>query len=243
MPTCSQRCRSSVRDSRRQSDDPGIGKRWILADLLGQRETVHFRHVDVGQHQRERASFLADLAEQRQRLVAASRALGRHPPVGHDQLQDLTIGRIVIDHQHRCPSEGAGVGQRAFRFGRRSDPQPHREVKSAALLHGAFHPDTPLHHFHQRAGDGEAQPGTAEVPSRGGVHLLEGFEDRRQLVRRDADPRIADGDVQDNLGFVMRLAGHLQHDFALFRELDGVPDQIDDDLPQSNGISLQNSGT
>jgi hypothetical protein len=47
-------------------------------------------------------------------------------------------------------------------------------------------------HLHQGRDDGEPQAGTSEAPRARGVHLLEGFEDGRPLVRRDADPGAPD---------------------------------------------------
>ena len=65
----------------------------------------------------------------------------------------------------------------------------------------------------------------------------------------NADPRIAHGEVQFH--FVFRAAwlrraapspGDFQHDLAALRELDGIVDEIDHDLPQSMVVAHDPSG-
>ena len=61
------------------------------------------------------------------------------------------------------------------------------------------------------------------------------------LFPRDADAGVVDRKVQADV-FRSTFGFHLDvdDDFALFGELDGVADQVDDHLPQPAGIANQN---
>src|SRR5690606_31404662 len=50
------------------------------------------------------------------------------------------------------------------------------------------------------------------------------------------------GEVKDAMGAVIDLPSHTQADFAVLRELDCVPDEIEDHLAQSSGIALEDLG-
>src|SRR5205085_10158596 len=101
--------------------------------------------------------------------------------------------------------------------------------------------------------------GTAVLARRGAVGLGERLEDQVLLLRSDADPRIADGEVQEDGSWELgvgswggdRFAGirswhragdpksHFDDDFALLGELEGVIDEIVDDLPEAERITHQ----
>ena len=58
-------------------------------------------------------------------------------------------------------------------------------------------------------------------------------------VQRDADARVPDGEVQHDVLWCRRLPRHAKHDLALVGELDGVPEQIDENLAQASGVASQ----
>src|SRR5580704_15538473 len=68
--------------------------------------------------------------------------------------------------------------------------QARSEVEGAALAFFALHPNSPVHHLDQAARDGKAQTRAAESTGIRTVHLGEGLEDERLLIRRDADPGV-----------------------------------------------------
>ncbi|QJW99075.1 hypothetical protein FTUN_6673 [Frigoriglobus tundricola] len=81
---------------------------------------------------------------------------------------------------------------------------------------------------HQFPRDREAQPGPAELPARGPVRLPERLEDDFLLVRRDADPRVADGERDPVAGAALHVHAHL----AGFGELQRVREQVFEHLLQ-----------
>ncbi|MNS72386.1 hypothetical protein D3C72_1057960 [compost metagenome] len=71
------------------------------------------------------------------------------------------------------------------------------------------------------------------------VGLLEFLEQTRQGVRVDAGPRIADDEFDLAAAIVARRpagAPHFQQHFAIGREFQRVPQQVDEDLPQPRGV-------
>ena len=75
----------------------------------------------------------------------------------------------------------------------------HGEVEGAALSGLALHPDPSAHHGHQPRGDGQAKAGAAESPAGRRVGLDECVEDGSLPVARDADSRVPDGEMQQQL--------------------------------------------
>ena len=63
---------------------------------------------------------------------------------------------------------------------------------------------------------------------RAAVGLAEGFENHRMLLRRDADAGVADFERH----LVRTLRADAQHDAAVLRELEGVGQQVREDLPE-----------
>src|SRR5947209_6672178 len=87
--------------------------------------------------------------------------------------------------------------------------------------------------------DRQSQTGPAVLARGGAVRLLEGFEDRVELVLRNSDAGIADAEADDVLGSLKRLPGEprlrrdlpdRQRDAARVRELERVREQVLEDL-------------
>ena len=109
------------------------------------------------------------------------------------------------------------------------------EVKGAAFAFSALHFQLSAHFVDDAAGDGEAEAGSSKAPGGRAVGLAEGLEDARLLVFRDADAGVRDGELQgDRLGRSVNCI-HRDHHLAAFGELDGIADEIDDDLPKYPG--------
>src|ERR1035437_6527305 len=112
-------------------------------------------------------------------------------------------------------------------------------MEGATLSFDALHPDSAAHHLHQAFRNRKSQA-SAPKPARGGaVGLREGLEDALLLLRRDADARVLNHEMQHNPIWRAGLQGNLDANFALSSELDSVADQIDDNLPQPGGVGDQ----
>ncbi len=74
------------------------------------------------------------------------------------------------------------------------------------------------------------------------VALRERREDALLLIGGDADAGVRDGKMQHH-GIVVPIAdSDANHDFARVRELDGVADQVDDNLAQANRVAHETIG-
>src|SRR5207244_2026438 len=73
------------------------------------------------------------------------------------------------------------------------------EMKRAAFaVARALDPDPAAHHLNELRRDRQPQPSAAILARRGGIRLLEGLEDALLLLGRDADPRVGDGEMEDD---------------------------------------------
>ena len=88
-------------------------------------------------------------------------------------------------------------------------------------------------------GDVQSEPRAPEPGVVDRVDLREGSEQPLQALRLDADPRVDDLDTQPTLRRAALGMGARTHgDPPLVRELDGVADQVDEDLLEAHRIGL-----
>jgi len=109
------------------------------------------------------------------------------------------------------------------------------ERENTAFARFAGHTDIAAQQGGQVTGNRQAQACTAVTAIGGAVGLAESFEDAFLLIRGDTNAGIAHG--KGNA--LPRRAGHRQADLALFSELDGVGQQVLEDLLQALAISKQ----
>ena len=110
-------------------------------------------------------------------------------------------------------------------------------MKRAPFAHVALHPDASLHQPHQFGRDGQPETGAAVLASGRRVPLLESLKHFVELLSRNADAGVPHGEVQADLVVAPPLFRHRDDDFTLLRELDGVADQVQQDLTQLRRIA------
>ncbi len=163
------------------------------------------------------------------------------------QLEHPAVGGVIVYDQepltrqlHLFYRQVGSLLESRRRFGRDG------EVEDAAFANLAFHPHPPTQQLRQAFADGQAQAGAAVLAGGGGVHLRERAEQAVQPVRGDADARVSYHKMQD----IPRRAGviglrspdalldlYREHHFAFFSELQGVVEQVDEDLPQAGHVT------
>ena len=116
------------------------------------------------------------------------------------------------------------------------DRQRHREPEDRAAPDLALDADLAVHEIDKPRADGKAEAGAFMAAGRGRVDLRELLEHALQLVRRDTDAGIFDADLQMH-DAVRDLAGDIDQDMTLFGELDGIAQQVGDDLAETPGIA------
>ena len=216
----------------RQHRHPG-GRR-VAAQPAQHLAAVHARHADVGEHQIE---GLPGTGLQGSLPVLGGDHLTADAPQGGGE-QLAAVG-IVLHHQHPSrrggvqPLDGtgsstcSGVGPPAS--SQRGQFQGH--IEAAALVRHAAQLHFPPHGLHEAAGQHQPQTGTALAATR--TALTEGGEDVRLLRLGNSRPLIAYR--QEELGPV---SPGLEFDFAVCGELDGIAQQVADDLAELDAVGV-----
>ena len=217
-----------------EQNDVRGGQGRIIPDHPGQCEAVHARHLHVENGELWRRAPPDLLPQNGQRPRPRLRQQALHAPGGQLLVQHPPVGLVVVhDQRPEVRQAHRGLGQLA-RFRRL---QSGGEPEGAPLPRLADDADLPAHQLDQLLADGESEPGPAE-PSRGGrVRLGERLEQPPHGLRGDPQAGVADleADQRDLVADLDPL--HLDNDLSIFRELDGVPGEIDQDLSQPSGVS------
>src|ERR1700730_7421568 len=112
-------------------------------------------------------------------------------------------------------------------------------MEATALTKFTLDPNLSTHQLHQPRRDGQPQPCTSIRACRRSVSLCERIEDRNLLLGRNADARICDRKMEFHVVRSPRSCFDIENHLALPSELDGIADQIDDELSQPSGVSYK----
>ena len=94
----------------------------------------------------------------------------------------------------------------------------------------------------QALGDGQAQASATILAGCRNIGLRKSFKDAVELVRRDANPCVLYPKLQPLLPIRQDLFFDVNVDSALLGELDGIADQVDQDLPQPRRVAHDHGG-
>jgi hypothetical protein len=124
--------------------------------------------------------------------------------------------------------------ERGFLRRRHIEPDRERECRTGARL--AVDGQPAAHQLDEARRDRKAEAGSAETARRRRVGLAEGLEQTSDGLGIETDPGVPDGKAQ-GAGFGVRGRRDLDRDLALLGELDGIADQIEQDLPEPDRIA------
>ena len=116
------------------------------------------------------------------------------------------------------------------------------EMELGAVGGGGFDVDGAAHEFDQALADGESEAGTAETAGGGGVGLGERHEEAGDLFLGHADAGITDGKAEVGLSGDGMRALDIEDDLAVLGELDGVANEVEEDLPETAGVGADARG-
>lgn len=116
------------------------------------------------------------------------------------------------------------------------------KTKCRACTRRAFDADGAAHHRRQVLTNRQAQTRAAVAPSGAGVGLKKRLKQLLLLFRRDADAGVAHRKLDHCTIPAAVTPGYVDEDITGGGELDGVADQIDEDLAQPRGVGDQASG-
>ena len=111
------------------------------------------------------------------------------------------------------------------------------KVKSAPPAQVAFHPDIASHQLHESRGDGQTEPSAAKLACGGTIYLGKSLENELLFFRGDTNTRVQDDEVQLDPSRRSGIDGCPETNFSALGELDGVANEVDDDLPQAARVA------
>ena len=115
--------------------------------------------------------------------------------------------------------------------------ESNRKPELATLTGCAGKADGSPHLFHQLLADGQSQSRAPELSGRGFIRLAKGFKQAGLAFWRNADARVTHLHPNGLLVRVRVQIDQFDNDFALLGELNGVPNQIRQDLFDAPGIT------
>ena len=110
-------------------------------------------------------------------------------------------------------------------------------MKLAAAAHLAPDGELTTHEPDELLRDGQAEARSPVAPRHGHVRLREFVEYGPELLRRDPDAGVAHAEADPGTSPVFRSARNRHHHLARFRELDGVPDEVGEDLAHPSRVA------
>ena len=201
-------------------------------DLACEGEPVGLGHHQVEDGHVERLAFL----DPGERVGGGRDRHGLHAPRSRVARHDLAVRRVVVHHEeplagelrHRARHGHASRQLRCFRG------ELDVEGRSLALL--ALHPHRPVHQLDETLRDGEPEPGAAVAAGGGGVDLAEGREQPLHPVLGDADPGVANGELESVRARPGWVGADVDDHLARLGELDRVRDEVEQYLPQAGRV-------
>src|SRR5690554_5206442 len=112
------------------------------------------------------------------------------------------------------------------------------EVEGTALTRNGLKPKVPAHTGDDFTTQGQAQSGAAIFARGRAIRLTEAFKNPLLCLGGNPDTGILNGNVQLQAIVRLPLKFSGQQDLPDIGKLDGVPQQIGNDLPQAGGITV-----
>src|SRR5229473_1273251 len=112
-------------------------------------------------------------------------------------------------------------------------------MERASAADFAFHPDLAAHEFDQADADGQSQPSAPVFPSGGTIGLRKWLENEPELFRRNAAARIGHAKMQHDPFLDLRFQLHPHTYETSAGELDGVTEEIEQDLADAQRVTQQ----
>ena len=138
----------------------------------------------------------------------------------------------------KTSADTIGPGER---YRRRSELSTKAEL--AALSDFAFHGQLSVHGLHQPRRYGQTQPHAAVPSCRRRVRLLENLENGGLPALGYPNARVRDRELQTHVPLGLALLPDFYQNLTGFRELDGIVDEIENDLPEAVVIADHELGT
>ena len=216
------------------------GKMLVLQFLHGL-DAIHAGHLPVHQHQVIGQLFFLGIANHLQGVLAVPGSIDFEAEVLGHAGEDFAGRRVVINHQYAYTDQLISTEYAPW-HGFLLQAEVGVEVKTGAFTRLRFNPDAALHEFDEVLGDGQPQPGATVFAGGRGIDLAETLEHFAALFGRHADAGIPDPEVQLDVVIGLGNFFNANDDFAGFGKFDGVIAQVNQNLPQPQGVADQRCG-
>jgi len=226
-----------------------------VANGFGRLVAIHNGHLAIHEHTIE--GFFAEFFEGFSTVFGKLR---RPSQRAEETADDLAVDPVVLGDEHAAFFRSGFLLRlfRCFRDRARARRGPCRggcpgvfwaghgegefEGKLGSRSFFAAAREGAAHEFGEFPGNAEAEPGTAEAAGSGAVGLGERLEEFLPFFFRYADSRIRNRDTQQGATVVGRRAFGDEPDAAPGGKLDGVAQQVGEDLPDADGVPFEQGG-
>ena len=210
----------------------------VCADTAGGFESVEARQLAVHQNcvPRRRGRRL-------NRLVAVFGEGGLESHLFQKMADDALVDAVVFDDEDAAAE---GRGDEARRGGRGGEAvgifdvgagEGQGERKRGTLAGSAVHRDFSAHGFDELLGNGEAEAGAAEAAAHRTVGLRERAEQPGGRLGVESDAGVDDRESDPGVGGGEIGAVHAERDRAPVGELDGVAEEVEEDLTEARRVA------
>ena len=217
-----------------QQDHRRVGERAFLSHghrevhvFVGARPRFHEHHIEGPPLCRRQAQLVHAVVPKRARFNLRAEPLDA---LGERASRDL----VRVDHQHAAVGQ---VGHRRDlgRIGRHGERKRHPECRPSPVHRPE--PSRTAHHLGDAAGDRQAETRAPETPGHRRVTLAEVLEDARLQGLGYPDARVVHRKAEHGDGTAPLDHVDFQHHMAKGRELQGIRQQVQRDLPDASRVS------
>ncbi len=211
-------------------------------DLAGERDSVETRHLLIDDGHGIGLVMFGGVAQPGHSGAAVRDGRRVHPPGAGVLTEKLQAVGIVVDDEQSLRGQAVGGWPRLLGPGGLQGER-NGEVELAPLAGLAGYLEMAAHELDELAADGQSEPGTAGLAVGRGVDPGKGLEEERQVVSRNADASVddGDGDLRPAVGRGGRGDGADEH-FTALGELHGVAEQVEQGLAQPTLVAAHRGG-
>lgn len=208
-----------------------------LPDPARRLDAVHAGHLPVDED--EVVGIVPRVLEldHADRLFAGGGGVAADADLPEDEPRVLAGHLVVVDDEHDDIVGGKLVRVLAAVLSS-GGLQRHRHGEGRALALFALYFYVAVHQLHEALRDRHAEARAAEAARRRGILLRKCVKDPRQEILAHADAGVLHDELQRAVAVVAAdLLGAETHAAALRRELDGISEDVDHDLPELHRVA------
>ncbi len=158
------------------------------------------------------------------------------------EFEDAAVDGVIFDDENAggAAGEAGEAGGGSGKGGHAVEGEGEGEAGTFSLFRGDI--ELTAHEFGEAVGDRESEAGAAGPAGDVVFGLREGFKEALLIFGGDADTGVGDGEAGGEFGGTVGEEGEAEGDFALVSELDGVADEVDEDLAEAEFVGGDEEG-